>query len=175
MATIPLHLAVNWVDKVHLDIRKAAMDAAMDAVRFGAREVQISIIPKITPHPPVNRGTYKAGWMWEALQDGARLFNRVYPQAPLIEFGVRAENVKPGKAMRTAIAEWLVMKGIGPSGADDTIESIAWAICKSMKRRGIFNHAGAQGYHIIDKAIPVMLKEFNLAFVRRMKKQVGAK
>lgn len=67
--------------------------------------------------------------------------------------------------MIIALSEWVTMKGIG---GDDDVESIAWAIAKSMKKRGIFN--GGHGYHVIDKAIPGMLKEFQ----RKFRQLIGA-
>lgn len=171
MPTIQLRAAGTWLDQVQTDVRKVALDAALDAARRGVRDIQVVIIPKL-PRPPVNRGTYRAGWKFERLPDGARIYNNTYPQAPLIEFGVRAENVKPGKAMRTAIAEWIGMKGIGPR-ADESIESVVWAICMGLKKMGIFRMGDASGFNVIVKAVPIMLKEFEDAFVRRAKRGIG--
>lgn len=171
MPTIPLRAMGSWLDKVQFDVRQVALDAAVDAARRGVRDIQVVIIPKL-PGPPVNRGNYRAGWKFEKLPDGARIYNRTYPQAPLIEFGVRAENVKPGKAMRDAIAEWIAMKGIGPR-ASESIESVVWAICMGLKKHGIFRLGGSSGFHVIEKAVPIIIKEFEDAFVRRAKRVGG--
>ena len=161
MSTIPLKLAASWLQRVHTDVKGAAIKAALSAAMLGVRDIQAVIVPGLTPHPPINRGTYLAGWKFQKLDNGARIYNRVYPQAPLIEFGVRAAAIKIGWAMIIALSEWVTMKGIG--GGDD-VESIAWAIAKSMKKRGIFNQGGTQGFHVIDKAIPGMLREFERKF-----------
>jgi hypothetical protein len=168
VATVNLKVAAGWLDRVRGDVRGAAMKAALSAAALGVRDIQAVIIPGITPHPPINKDIYRMGWKFQKIDDGARIYNRVYPQAPLIEFGVRAGNVKPGRAMIIALAEWVAQKGLAFKNANDTLESVAWAIAKSMQKRGIFNQGGSEGFHIIDKAIPGMLKEFQAAFVRYM-------
>ena len=164
MATVNLKVAASWLDRVRSDVRGAAMKAALSAAALGVRDIQSVIIPGITPHPPINKGLYRMGWKFQRIEGGARIFNRVYPQAPLIEFGVRASNVKPGRAMIIALAEWITQKGLAFKNPNDTLESVAWAIAKSMQKRGIFNQGNSSGFHVIDKAIPGMLVEFQRAF-----------
>lgn len=164
MATIPLRMAASWLDRVHTDVRGAALKAALSAAMLGVRDIKAVIIPGITPHPPVNRGLYRDGWRFQKIPDGARIYNRVYPQAPLIEFGVRGSNINIGRAMIIALAEWITMKGLAFKNPGDTLEGVAWAIAKSMQKRGIFNEGDSHGFHVIDKAIPAMLAEFERAF-----------
>lgn len=171
-STISLKSAGGWVDHIRVDMQKAGMKAALSAAMLGVRNIQSVIIPSFA-HPPVNRGTFKAGWKFEKTDKGARVYNRVYPQSPLIEFGVRGANVKIGYAMIIALMEWVTMKGLGFKNPDDTLKSVAWAIAKSMKRRGIFNLGSTEGFHIIDQAIPAMQKEFVRAYKSFVDKGLG--
>lgn len=172
MATIPLRMAASWLDRVHTDVRGAALKAALSATQIGVRDIKGVIIPGM-PHPPVGRGTYRDGWRYFRIPEGARIENRVYPQAPLIEFGVRGSSIKIGRAMIIALSEWIAMKGLAFKNPGDTLEGVAWAIAKSMQKRGIFNEGDSHGFHIIDKAIPAMLKEFERAFRKYVDKGVG--
>lgn len=82
--------------------------------------IQVTLIPKAMPHPPVDRGIYRAG----CAIDGDPGYGETHdptpvtvynptPQAPIIEWGARAENIKIGKKMIDALSEWVVRKGIG--------------------------------------------------------------
>lgn len=108
---------------------------------------------------PRDRGTYRAGWRADPTDEGADVYN-VATHGLFVEEGVRGENVKIGRAMIDALAEWAKRKGIGivyrpvQKGGKlvagkgrvrairpslDRLREIAWAIAVSMKRRGIFN------------------------------------
>ena len=171
MTTIKLEAAPAWIDRLKVNTHKAGMQAAMDAARKGWRDIVAVILPSFGTQQPVGRGTYKAGWRAEATPRGARVYNRTYPQAPLIEYGVPASNVKPGRAMREALEEWIHVKGLSPRDPKMSILSFAWAIAMSLKKHGIFN--GGRGLHIIDKAVPIMVKEFGEAFKRRVDRLAG--
>ena len=165
MSTIPLKLAAQWLTRAHINVHKAAMDAAYEAALYGVQQIQAVIIPSLTPHPPVNRGLYKASWKAMRTANGARIYNRQYPQAPLIEYGVPAENVKPGMAMQIAIAEWLTMKGLTFRNPDDTVARVAFLISMKLKQTGIFN--GGKGFHVLDRVLPRVHDMFGKAFQRR--------
>lgn len=99
---------------------------------------------------PVDRGRARAGWRAEATENGADVFN-LETSMLFINDGVRAENVRPGRAMIDALAEWAKRKGLGvetvvtkrgtmkkvkPAGS--AYRAMAWAIAGAMKKRGIF-------------------------------------
>lgn len=121
------------------------------------------IIPA-EPRQPVDVGTYRAGWKFKKIPKGAMVYNSV-PHAILIEKGVRAANVKPGRAMREAITQWLIFKKI--TSMEDA-PKVAWAVMMAMKKRGIFNEG--KGLRILEKAMkffPELLdREFKIQFRR---------
>lgn len=173
--TIALSLAPSFFQAVSKDLYKIAQDCALSACARGVQEIQVKHIPAVQPHQPVNRGLYRASWRFERIPGGARIYNRE-KSAPLIEFGVRPENVKIGRAMIAALSEWVAMKNLlkDKSGASvenrqatRSVQSMAWAIAKKMKVRGIFN--GGQGYHILDKAIPTIIDTFQKTWAKRAK------
>lgn len=139
-----------------------------DSFQAGARAGMVSACARIVsdivsriipsePRIPVDRGVYRAGWQFEVTEEGADVYNAT-PQAPIIEWGARAENIKIGKTMIDALAEWVVRKGIA-SRAE--ARSVAWAIAKSMQKKGIFN-ANGKGLRILEKALvnaPMFIEE----------------
>lgn len=165
MPSLTFNMASHWVTRVHQNLHKAAMDAAYEAALYGVQQIQAVIIPSLQPHPPVNRGLYKASWKAMRTGKGARIYNRQYPQAPLIEFGVPAENVKPGMAMQIAIAEWLTMKGLTFRNPEDTVARVAFLISMKLKQTGIFNKG--KGYHVLDRVMPRVHDMFGKAYQRR--------
>ena len=114
--------------------RAAALRGLQSAAMRGVQVIQTEIIPSRVPQP-VDRSLYRGGWRFSFEPDGALIFNNE-PHAPEVEFGVRAANVKIGKAMIQALAEWAVRKGLASAGKEAV--SAAWAIAKTMQRRGIF-------------------------------------
>lgn len=116
------------------------------------------IVPSTKPWPPVDQGAYNAGWAMEPVTNGVLLYNAA-PHAPVIEWGARAENIKIGRKMIDALAEWVVRKGLLGKGAgsiqdrseDQEAQSMAWAIAQNMRRRGIFNH-DSEGLRIAEQA-----------------------
>lgn len=153
--------------------------------------IQHTIIPK-EPRQPVDRGLFRAGWRAEPTDKGADIVNSV-PHALFVEEGVKAGNVKVGKKMIDALAEWVVRKGIakkkalrtyGPAREGKKLRSvrgvdygearrIAWAIAMSMKKKGIFN--GGRGLHILDKAMtmaPTIVREEVEREVRKLTKKI---
>lgn len=125
--------------------------------------IQNEIIPAEQPQP-VDQGAYRAGWKVETTDRGADIVNSL-PYAAVIEWGARPENVKIGREMIKALAEWAKRKGFAPAGVprggdpDKAYESIAWAIAVSMKKKGIFVRNQVQGLRVGEKAV-ARLKTF---------------
>jgi hypothetical protein len=126
--------------------------------------IQNEIIPAANP-PPVFDGAYRASWKDEPTAGGHDVYSDA-PYAGIIEYGVRAENVKIGRAMIDMLAEWARRKGLtghaphersSPEARADA-RQIAWAIARSMQGTatkpgtGIFNRGGQQGLRIAEKA-----------------------
>lgn len=145
------------------------MNAALSAATRTVSHIQNELIPQENP-PPVDIGAYRAGWQATPTEKGADISNTL-PYAGIIEDGARAENIKIGRLMIAALAEWVIRKRIvlamrGKSKADlmQRAESVAWGIAINMKKRGIFNRDGNQGLHIAEKAkvkaVEYMREEF---------------
>lgn len=124
----------QWLKGFKGRFREAAVRGIQSAAMRGVAAIQTEIIPAIVPQP-VDRGLYRAGWRWTPEEDGATIFNNE-PHAKFIEFGVRAANVKIGRKMIQALAEWVVRKKLARPGKEAL--RAAWAIAKTMQRRGIF-------------------------------------
>ncbi len=120
--------------------------------------IQNEIIPSLKP-PPIFDGAYRAAWKVETVKDGSEVYNDM-PYAPVIERGAKAENIKPGRAMIDALAEWARRKGLtghapGERSSADAYaasRSIAWAIARAMQKKGIFNRDGKEGLRVAEKA-----------------------
>lgn len=109
----------------------------------GLRVLTTQIIPSRIPHPPVDRGVYRAAWKTASIPGGAEIYNDE-PHAKFIEFGVRASNVKIGRAMIAALTEWVIRKRIEKD--PDKARSIAWAIARSAQSKsGLAFFAGPHG------------------------------
>lgn len=155
----------RFITFVSEESKKAAKRGLLAAAQRAVQHIVTDIIPATVPEP-VNRGVYRAGWRAQATKEGAAIVNAV-AWAPLIEYGVRARRVRIGRAMLDAIAAWVRMKGIGgrfrvgkkgtqagrvilKRATKSEAMAIAWAIAKSMQRRGIF--AGGRGLKILERA-----------------------
>ncbi len=156
---------VSWVSQeVHTAMHKAML---LTATRVVAR-INTEIIPNIHPHQPVDRGTARAGYRVESVGGKVFIVNHVL-HSLFMEEGVRAENVKPGRAMIGALAAWAKRKGLDVSKyqtqamgskreslsvSAEPYTKLAWGIAKSMKKKGIF---GAQnmpsGLQIVHRAM----------------------
>lgn len=143
------------------------------------------IIPQEKP-PPIFDGAYRAAWRVQTVEGGAEVLNDM-PYAGPIEDGVRAENVKIGRPMIEALAEWVRRKGLtghapGKRSSPETraeARQIAWAIARAMQGtpgkegKGIFNRDGKQGLGIARKAAErapeIVADEVQREFSRRFK------
>lgn len=159
--------------KDHDQIARHLQDSTKEAVARGLLSaayrllgiVQNEIIPAEKP-PPVAEGAYRAAWRVEPVAGGAHLVNDM-PYAAVIEGGARAANIKIGRKMIDALAEWARLKGLtghapgARSGADAhaAARQIAWAIARAAQGtakkpgKGFFNREGSQGLGIARKAV----------------------
>lgn len=162
--------APGWARRLKGELHKAAERGCYGA----AVKLQQRVLELIGQEPriPVDRGIYRGGWRVRRVRNGAELTNSV-PHAAFIEDGVRGENVKISRAMIDALAAWVVRKGLTGSAKKEerTAEGrgIAWAIAKSMQKKGIFNAGG--GLKILKRAVesaPKFLEEEIHAEIGRM-------
>lgn len=135
-------------------MKTAALKGLFSAALRGVQVVITEIIPSRVPQP-VDRGIYRAGWKAMKLggkNPGAVIYNSE-PHATLIEYGVRASNVKIGRAMIAALAEWAKRKGFQDP------ESAAWGIAKKMQERGIFGQTGLGVLALLNARLPAIVRE----------------
>lgn len=157
MKPIEINKISKALDELVVINRKAALRGIMSAASRLQEQIITDIIPKTKP-VPVDRGIYRSGWRIEPRENGAALLNHV-AWAPFIEFGVKPDQVKPGRAMIQALAEWVQRKGIG--SVTQTIKKggtvllqkvhkvrpidalqIATAIALTMQKKGIHGKNG---------------------------------
>lgn len=158
----------RYLDERQEAWRRAAIRGLQSAGARGLQDILTRIIPTRTPQP-IDRGIYRSGWHLNLTEDGCEIENSE-PHAILIEDGVRAANVKIGRKMIRALAEWAIRKGMvqenGPKrGRKKRLkkesEMVAWAIAKSMQKRGIFNRGNGMGVleELVDKYLPKYIDE----------------
>jgi hypothetical protein len=141
----------KWLEE---GLRKGTARGLLSAAERTVSVITTEVIPGENP-PPVDEGIYRSSWRAEPTPEGADVVNGM-PYASVIEYGARAENIKIGRAMIQALAAWALRKGfVARSGGDAAkgAESLAWAIAKSMQKRGIFNRDSNQGLRIGEKAL----------------------
>lgn len=151
MTTVDLKEYVQRLDRFkRTEFRRAVVDGLLLAAQRGQQKIVAEIIPSRSP-PPVDRGTYRGGWSVDPLPDeGAIIYNDEL-HALVIEHGARADNVKIGRSMIQALTEWVMRKGI--AGAGKEAVRAAWAIARSMQKRGIFNRDGKEGLGILEELV----------------------
>jgi hypothetical protein len=150
-------------------------DASKQAGQAATRGTAVAIVAKILnevipaePRPPQDTGMYRAAWKHQSIEDGAVVYNSA-PYAAIIEYGARAQNIKSGPAMRRALEEWVVRKGIAN---EKDAPGVAWAIALSMTKKGIFN--GGKGLRILEKAMVDFDALFEREWQSAMKQHMGA-
>ena len=157
MTTIDLSQAADFFDPEKF--REAALRGVRKAAVRGLQVAQTKIIPKRVPKP-VDRGVYRASWKTQTIANGAEIYTDA-PHSAIIEYGVRAENVKLGPSLVRALSEWVMRKGIEKNIKE--ARKLAWAIGRSMQRKGIFNRNGQFGLGIMkelrEKFIPQIVEE----------------
>ena len=156
MSSIDIKIAGELIDAYEKRLIAASRRGLYSAALLGVQRILTRIIPSRSPQP-VDRGVYKSGWRALMEDDGAVIEN-LEPSAILIEEGVRGGNVKIGRLMLTALAAWVVRKGI--AGADEAPQ-VAWAIAKSMKARGIFGGGAGLGIlrELVEKDISKIMSD----------------
>ncbi len=183
MSRISINATGRWLTKLEGGMLKAAKLGLYSAGLRLQEHIQTGVIPGEKP-PPVDRGTYRAAWKTKREGDGsAVLVYNATTQALFIERGVRAGNVKIGRAMISALAEWVRRKNIGAKTTISkkgvarvkkaTLEeatSIAWAIAKGMQKRGIFNRGeDGGGLRVLAKAEKMAPKYMREEIARELK------
>lgn len=182
MPTISLDKADAWLAERAKLYRTAALKGVLSAGLRTVNYILTSIIPQTKPEP-VARGVYRSGWRAVKIKNGVSVQNSL-PHAMLIEYGVKAANVKVGMKMIDALTEWVRMKGIGGRLAThgkrlylikanhDEARSIAWAIAMNMKKKGIFN--GGKGLNILGRAMKMaptfLVQEVSREIAREIKR-----
>jgi hypothetical protein len=94
----------------------------------------------------VNTGHYKRSWKWEALSDGARVYNTA-PYASIIEMGRRPGRFPP----ITLIQKW-AQRRLGLSLKE--AKAAAFPIARAIAKRGLI------GRKVMANAMPKVEKDF---------------
>jgi len=97
-------------------LKEAAQRGMLSAAHRTHQYILTNLIPKALPHPPVDRGIYRAAWRVDGSHEDISLVNNS-PHASIIEDGARATNIKIGRAALDALTSWVQRKGIGVSQA----------------------------------------------------------
>ncbi len=121
-----------------MQLSRAAIRGLRSAGFRCVNEIVTFIIPSRTPQP-VDRSLFRGGWKTMPTDFGCTVEN-MEPHAVFIEEGVT--NIKIGRAMIDALAEWAIRKGIATK---EESRSRAWAIAKSMEARGHIFGVGGMG------------------------------
>ncbi len=120
-------------------IDKALLQAASRTVTYIVSQVipttQVDGPSGSRRAPPVDRGPYKAGFRASRIPNGAKVHHVNPKLAAIVEYGVRPGNVKIGRKMIRALAEWAHRHGLEASKEDP--ERVAWAIAKGMQKYGM--------------------------------------
>jgi hypothetical protein len=164
------------VKDVESQWREAAFRGLVAAGHRTVEHIVADVIPSFGDRMPVDRGAYRADWRVQPVKaEWKVVVVNTAPHAVFIEHGVRAANVKIGRKMIEALAEWVKRRGLGSrtvtssSGRVRRVKAsnaeamaMAWAIARSMQSKGIFNRNGEQGLGVLRKAgrrIPEFIKD----------------
>lgn len=171
MSTIKIEDAPAWAQRHAKTMEEAALRGLRSAAQRIITKIQTDIIPntKLSDGrvaPPVDRGQYRAGWRYRPITRGAMITHIDQKMAAIMEYGVRAENVKIGRKMIDALTTWVMRKSL----ALDAIEAkqIAWAIAKTMKDKGM------EGRKVLERAMAaapdIVREEVNYELQRALRK-----
>lgn len=151
-----------WLNaKMHEAAKRSMLSAAIRIVQIITTEIMPAEV-----RPPIDRGAYRAAWRAKQITGGAEITNSL-PYASVIEYGAKGENIKIGRKMIEALAEWAKRKGMaGPEPGDAT--RIAWAIATAMTKRGIFNEG--QGLRVLEKALKRLQPILDEEYAREIKR-----
>lgn len=146
---VPLSKAAAQFEGLGQEMKAAAYQGLVAAGARGLQVLLLEILPKRVPQP-VDRGLYRAGWKLKIGPDYVEIYNDE-PVASIIEEGARAANIKVGAAMLQALALWALRKGFASNPKEAL--SMAWAVARTMQKRGIFNRNGQQGLGILRELV----------------------
>lgn len=139
-------------------------DAALKGVRSAGQRLvaHVQEVVDAEPRKPVDKAIYRGAWRAKQVPNGSLVYNDA-PHASIVEDGVRAENVKVGRKMIDALADWVdrhgMVRDVGKAGRAAAARSVAFAIANSMKVRGIFGGTGLKIFHKANAATPRFLEE----------------
>lgn len=163
-ASFKLDESGPMADYIGGQIRKAGLAALVATANRVVNHITTVEIPGVTPHQPVDRAMYRAGWHAKPIPNIGAEINNSLPYASIIEYGAKAENIKPGVKMVEALMEWVKRKGLASKivtnrrgkqalqkGTELEVYQIAVAIAFSLKKKGIFN--GGKGLRILEKSL----------------------
>lgn len=171
--------------KRYLDdgIKEGVKNGLLSAATRLVGVIQNEIIPAEKP-APIFDAHYKAAWHAEPTERGADVYNDM-PYASVIEHGARAENIKIGRKMIDALAEWARRKGVTGHANQSSPEAhidarqVAWAIARKMQGTaaspgtGIFNRDGKQGLGILKKGVARLAGFVEEEVRREVKRAMG--
>lgn len=151
MATVDLKDASTFFQNLEGERKKQAIAGCRLAAVRCVATIQSVIIPSRKPQP-VDRGIYRAGWKVQSLPNGAAYYNDS-PVAAIIEYGARAGNIKIGRKLLAALAEWVIRKGIVKrikgdaqgTATQNAAWAMAWAIAKKAQAGAGFHNRFAGG------------------------------
>ncbi len=150
------------LDGLGEEYEKAAVVGLRVAAERAKSTIVAQIVPQLSPRSPVDRGVYRAGWKTAPLPNGAEIFNDE-PHAKFIEYGVRSENVKIGRRMIDALAEWVKRKRLAKT--PEQARQIAWAIARKAKaKNGLAFFAGPQGRGM--RVLETVTRDYLPRFIR---------
>lgn len=156
------------LDRYGPRVRQAQMDGLLAAANKARNWIVATLIAGISPMP-FDRGTFRQGWLARATATGASIYNPV-PHARHIDGGVRPENVRPGKAMRVALAEWSIRKGI--TSTPKEARTFAFFAANKMKTTGIFQDSQ---FRITQRAVDEFLMKEVPVLVRKEIERIAIK
>jgi hypothetical protein len=119
--------------------------ARRGAIKGALRAVQ-TLVAATGKAGAVNTGHYKRSWKWEALSDGARVYNSA-PYASIIELGRR-----PGRFPPISLIQRWAQRRLGLSLKE--AKAAAFPIARAIAKRGI------AGRKVMTDAMPKVEKDF---------------
>jgi hypothetical protein len=140
---------------------QVVVKAIQNAVFLHAPRIIQEEIAMTEPHEPVDRGTYKAAWTAEPVENGARIYNPL-PYAAVIEHGRRPGKRQPPPGV---LVDWIRRKDFRhESGRDLTaaeVRGLAYVIGKKIAEKGV------PGKKILERSMerlePLILDEIRKA------------
>jgi len=134
MADTPLSGAAAFILESHRQRVKRTVEAIQRTVLTRGPALLQESVDSTRPLP-VDRGTYRRGWKYVRLPDGAQIFSTT-PYAAIIEQGRRPGQRRPPTA---ELMGWVRRKGLVKGrgkNADADARSMAYVVARAIGRRG---------------------------------------